>query len=152
MATPEQFAASMLRLAARVEKRGPEIQRKLAGAILQAVVFGTPVGNPTLWREPQKARAGYVGGRARANWLVALGAPRTEQIDAADSGGSATVANGKSIIDGHKTGDIHLTNNLPYIKALNDGHSHQAPAGFIEAAIKTAENAIQGDKVTEEGR
>lgn len=30
---------------------------------------------------------------------------------------------------------IYISNNLPYIRALNDGHSKQAPSGYIDAAI-----------------
>ncbi|WP_201450287.1 hypothetical protein [Sphingobium yanoikuyae] len=29
----------------------------------------------------------------------------------------------------------HIQNSVPYISRLNDGHSQQAPAGFIEAAV-----------------
>jgi hypothetical protein len=32
-------------------------------------------------------------------------------------------------------GVVEITNNVEYIAKLNDGHSAQAPAGFIEAAV-----------------
>ena len=33
---------------------------------------------------------------------------------------------------GHK---FYLVNNVPYIGVLDQGHSQQAPAGFVQAAI-----------------
>ena len=36
----------------------------------------------------------------------------------------------------YKTEDIvYISNNLPYIVPLNEGHSQQAPTGFIDRAI-----------------
>jgi hypothetical protein len=35
--------------------------------------------------------------------------------------------------DGRQT--IWILNGLPYIERLNEGHSQQAPAGFVETAI-----------------
>lgn len=32
-------------------------------------------------------------------------------------------------------GDVHVTNNVPYIEKLNAGSSAQAPAAFVQAAI-----------------
>lgn len=35
-------------------------------------------------------------------------------------------------------GPIFSTNNVPYIGALNKGHSQQSPSGFVQAAIEKA--------------
>ena len=35
-------------------------------------------------------------------------------------------------------GSVFVSNNVPYILKLNDGHSQQAPAGFIQTAIHKA--------------
>ena len=34
-----------------------------------------------------------------------------------------------------------ITNNVAHIAALNDGHSNQAPAGFVEAVVDKAVRA-----------
>ena len=34
---------------------------------------------------------------------------------------------------------IYITNNVPYIVALNNGHSQQSPTGFVEAAVESEE-------------
>lgn len=142
----------MSRLADRVERRGPEMQRRAAVDILRLVVLGTPVGNKTIWNEPGKARVGYAGGRARANWFVSINSPTRTTTEAVDPHGGAAIAEGNSTISTAGPGNsIHLTNNLPYIIPLNQGHSHQAPIGFIERAIQAAVVGIQGQKVTEEG-
>lgn len=35
-------------------------------------------------------------------------------------------------------GDVHVTNNVPYIEKLNAGSSRQAPAAFVQEAIARA--------------
>ena len=40
-----------------------------------------------------------------------------------------------------ENGFVTITNNVPYITLLNAGHSPQAPAGFVQAAIL---RAVQG--------
>lgn len=40
-------------------------------------------------------------------------------------------------------GSIWITNNLPYAQRLNEGWSKQAPANFVEIALKKSENDIQ---------
>jgi len=35
-------------------------------------------------------------------------------------------------------GSLFSTNNVPYIRPLNDGHSMQSPAGFVQAAMELA--------------
>lgn len=34
---------------------------------------------------------------------------------------------------------IYISNNVPYIVALNDGHSQQSPAKFVEIAVEREE-------------
>ena len=42
-------------------------------------------------------------------------------------------------------GNIFISNNVPYILALNDGTSRQSPAGFVQNAIQKAVRVdIQG--------
>jgi hypothetical protein len=146
VASLRDFAKNMRRTAEDVRKNGPAIQRKTAGAILSAVVTATPVGNPAIWLT--KAPPGYVGGRARGNWLVNLGSAATGERASKDSSGSATIQTGMSSINGSAPGvSIHITNNVPYIRPLNDGHSKQAPVGFIELAVMEGVRAVRGARI-----
>lgn len=138
MGTLRDFSLRVSKIAAALPKGANTVKRKVALAVLQPVVFGTPVGNTTLWTEQsrRRARPGYVGGRARANWHVSLGEASKLITEVRDKAGAATVARGKEAINAAQPEvAIHITNNLPYIGALNDGHSHQAPGGFVELAV-----------------
>lgn len=144
MASLSDFADIMRRYAGLVETNAPRVQRKVAAAVLQAVVMGTPVGQPDLWKGPHPK--GYVGGRARANWMVGIGSAPDGEVGLDHD----AIGQGQTTIEGAAAGsDIHITNNVPYIVPLNDGHSHQAPAGFVETAIQVGANAARGAKVFE---
>lgn len=80
-------------------------------------------------------------GWARANWVPHIGQPFRGTAGSPDSvntarseEGVAEVAAGYSVAKGQ----VHITNNVPYITRLNDGHSQQAPAGFVQRAIDKA--------------
>lgn len=146
MAGFREFAQSFRRRADRIARAGPEVQRMAALAIDQAVVLGTPVDK----------------GRARSNWQVGLGsAPGgTREAFSPGEGGNtgasnaqAAISAAKEVIAGHTQGDIYLVNNLPYIVPLNNGHSAQAPAGFVELAVQAgfaeADRVAQSRKMTE---
>ena len=110
--------------------------RRVAFAIDRALVMSTPVGNPDLWKRP--APKGYVGGRARANWIPTLNVPATAESGKKDQQGSATIALLSPVAQRFRLGDtIWLSSNIPYIVRLNEGHSTQAPSGFVEMAIET---------------
>ena len=82
-------------------------------------------------------------GRAAANWLPALNVPRRDEVGKAGDEFPNPLAKAASEIVGVKIGDsIFLSNNLPYILRLNDGHSKKAPSGFVEAAIRVAINSL----------
>lgn len=84
-------------------------------------------------------------GWARANWVPSIGLPRL---------GAATDKPDPSIVPGQvavqqagvfgvaayrlKQGKVFISNNVPYIIDLNEGTSRQAPAGFVQAAIRKA--------------
>lgn len=106
----------------------------------QAVVMATPVDK----------------GRARSNWIVQMDAPARTAIDAyvpGDKGSTAgpnsasAIAQGQAVIaryDGDRNSGIAISNNLPYINALNSGSSRQAPAGFIQKAVQAAVRQVRG--------
>ena len=92
--------------------------RKVALGILRDVVLQTPVKT----------------GRARGGWQAST-TDTTTQLDRLDKDGSPTItAESGNITIGADT--YYIVNNLPYIERLNDGYSKQAPAKFVETAIK----------------
>ena len=115
------------------------VLRETAKPILRTLVFASPVGDPTLWQNPDAAPPGYVGGKFRANWQVDVTnqLPIDDELDDVDAAGADTIRAGEIMIETARTGDlaIWIVNNLPYGGPLNDGHSTQAPAGFVEQAI-----------------
>ncbi len=78
-------------------------------------------------------------GRARNNWNLAHGHPNATNIREGEhpKDGGLAIAKAASQASGLKAGDvIYLTNALPYIPALEHGHSNQAPQGMIRLTAK----------------
>jgi len=109
--------AVMLALRAAIAQR---VQR-VAFSISAELVSTTPVDT----------------GWARANWVISIGEPVSAPFGSRESVDHSAQADGQArlLIYDLAAGDIFLNNNVPYIEVLNTGHSPQAPAGFIEAAI-----------------
>jgi len=66
-------------------------------------------------------------GRAKGNWFPSVGTPSEEVTDG--------VVPQTFNISPAPLEKIWLTNNLPYIQELNDGHSDQAPINFVDIAV-----------------
>lgn len=89
-------------------------------------------------------------GHARANWVPSVGTPHTAQaetVKVAGNVGSAAHAAGVAKVAAYKLedGPLWVSNNVPYIRILNYGHSKQAPAGFIEFAVDQALQALRSN-------
>lgn len=141
--------ASLSDFARRIRIRGRQVQdgtdrivRKIALIADRELVLETPVDT----------------GRARSNWRVSLGAPITDEQEPYSPGeklgqgetanAAAAIAQGQDAIGRRRSGqDIYISNNVKYIGALNDGTSAQAPAGFVETAVKRAVAAVRGERV-----
>lgn len=138
MASMGDLGRDLKREAEDLKKRARNLLRRCAAGVLRNVVMGTPVGNKDIWLEPKKAPVGYVGGRARANWFVSLGTPSRAMADRIDASGGVSIGLGEAVIKTARHNSvIYIVNNLPYIIPLNNGHSHQAPSGFIETAVQS---------------
>lgn len=131
MTTLQEFSAGMGRTAERVRLGVSSQKRRLALLIDQTVVVGTPVKT----------------GRARSNWMAFAGTPDLEITRETLGPGAASLAisEARGVIEGVAEQDIHLVNNLSYIVPLNEGHSAQAPAGYVEQAIDYAITAIKAE-------
>ena len=80
-------------------------------------------------------------GRAKGNWFVSTGSPSRSESDSRKA--STAVSEGSSVIASAiriSYPTITVSNNLPYIEKLNNGHSDQAPAKFVELAIQRVKN------------
>jgi hypothetical protein len=87
-------------------------------------------------------------GWASANWVPSVGEPFDDaRAGAVKDPTPAQVASRAAeaqqgtndLLSWRNTdGPIFSTNNVPYIGALNNGHSAQSPRGFVQAAIEKA--------------
>lgn len=140
--TLDEFGKKMHRRATNLPDEVNRIKRKTALAVDQALVLATPVDT----------------GRARSNWLVSLGSGRSNVVDpyaptnkagigeSANAQGAISQGSGE-IARAVPSQDIYITNNLPYIVPLNQGHSAQAPAMFVEQAIEAGSQAVKSEHV-----
>lgn len=111
------------KIVARLNKVTKQGMVELALGIHGELVVSTPVDT----------------GWARANWVPSVGTPKKEIVGSPDNpdNGPASAGQVEVISQGAVDKQIHITNNVPYILALNGGSSKQAPKGFIEKAIRT---------------
>lgn len=75
-------------------------------------------------------------GRAQHNWQASINTPATGEL----LGTSIVPVNYTRV---KITDSLLLTNNLPYIQPLADGHSTQRPAGWIDTIVLNMNNAFQ---------
>ncbi len=122
MASLRQLERDLDRLGGRLVVAVTQTIRAVTIAIAEDLVPATPVDT----------------GFARANWRPAIGAPPAVPVTALDPTGSAAIARITAVAKRAKLGDtVFIVNNAPYIGALNAGSSPQAPAGFVQSAVKT---------------
>jgi hypothetical protein len=85
-------------------------------------------------------------GWSRANWIASVGEP--DLTPKASKGDPATTRIGEGIAEimqhTDPTEDQHISNQVPYIGVLDDGHSPQAEAGWVERAADEGEKIGQG--------
>ncbi len=112
-----------------------------AFAILRNLVIRSPVGNPTLWQNPDGAAPGYVGGHFRRNWLISVRAADSSTTEGAGASAAVPLAEGRAKIIAAKASRalrIIIQNNVPYANRLALGHSTQAAFGWIDESINAA--------------
>lgn len=117
MSSPERFAADISEFVKRTRISGGLVLKKLAFDALRGIVMMTPVDT----------------GRARGNWRVSINTIDKSTSEARkDKAGHTAVNTGNAVLTNAKWGDtIYISNNLPYIRRLEDGWSKQAPAGMM---------------------
>ena len=106
-------------------------------------------------------------GTARSNWIVSLDqaaigirrafSPFPSRWRGGGSGGSrgetrnqaGVVWSAQGVLSRRKTDQtIYITNNLPYIERLNEGHSPQSASGIVQRSIATTVQRLSQIAVT----
>lgn len=82
-------------------------------------------------------------GRARASWFVTEDTPSTEVAADPGKGGELGEPIAPVLVLSANYPVTWITNNLPYILPLNNGHSAQAPAGFVQGVVLHAEEYVR---------
>ena len=94
-------------------------------------------------------------GRARANWNASIGAPDTTTTE--NTSFMSALSNLQSVSAGFdlfKGQEFWISNGLPYIQPLENGHSAQAPKGFmVRGAVSQMKPWLEriGAKAAREG-
>jgi hypothetical protein len=134
-----QFRLELDKMARQLEGQALAFQREVTLALFEAVVFRTPVGNPSRWQRPRK---GYVGGQARRNWRLAVGLPNPAVAPGTDPSGSAAIAAAAGVLGGlREPTSLWLSNPMPYIDRLENGWSRQAKEGIVGIAVREVARA-----------
>lgn len=123
-----QFSSTIAEFAKKLRIKAASLQKKITFDMHGDIMRRTPVDT----------------GRARSNWFATVGSPSAE-VDVHGSGKKGEVIPQPPAprleIDG--TQDTYIINNLPYIKALDEGHSKQAPNGMVKLAMKAQDERLE---------
>ena len=75
-------------------------------------------------------------GYARCNWQIGIESRPDGTIEATDKSGGAATAGAMAQIANIKAGGVnYIVNNVPYIAALEFGHSQQSPNGMVRITV-----------------
>ena len=99
------------------------------------VILGSPVGNPSTWKNPDSAPVGYVGGAYRSNHRISINKITSFEKDITSEGG--VLMELQADIAKFKIGETLFMNNpLPYAVPIEYGHSSQAKDGVYRPAVR----------------
>lgn len=134
------FEQQMEKIIKDREEKALNIFRAIALQLFDRVIRRTPVDT----------------GRARANWNAAIDNPDMSTTDATPDEGSGATAPAASRASNEANrkaqskalvadlGDtLYLTNNLPYISALEYGYSNQAPRGMVRVTVSELKQVLR---------
>lgn len=130
MSTPTEFEKRLNKIASKIVINAGGAVRAAAIVADQVVTLATPVDT----------------GRARSNWQAAIDGPASGIVAPLDKSGGAAMSRARAIIETYnarRNQEIHITNNVHYIKLLEDGHSAQAPSGMVTQAVQAANAVIK---------
>lgn len=118
------FSKDIRSFAAKATKAHNEITRTATLDLFSGVIKDTPVDT----------------GRARGNWQTTVGSPAAGELER-DGAGPALAEVQQKTPPG--AGQVTLlTNNLPYIEALERGSSTQAPEGMVRKNVDRVQSIV----------
>lgn len=84
-------------------------------------------------------------GFAKASWVPSIGSPSDAVGGEPGKVSRSAQSRGLGELFTYRLsqGAVFIANNVRYIQKLNDGHSKQAPAGFVQAAISKAVRGVK---------
>lgn len=139
--TLADLANRMDKLAASLTMEASRCAVEAAVAIVEDLAYKTPVDTSA----------------ALSNWQGSLEMPNLNEIEPYYPGSKGstklrsargTVETLKLELENKKFGQtIYITNNVEYIRKLNDGSSKQEPAGFVERAVLIGRKSIKRFKL-----
>lgn len=120
-----EFNAQLTKFARKIQVAPQKVVKKVAFQLFRRIIEKTPVDT----------------GRARASWNIAIGrvnaavAPEGQHPKSV----SALASKANAVLAGYgedgRLPVVWISNNLPYIGELENGHSGQAPAGMVALSI-----------------
>jgi hypothetical protein len=134
------FQERMRRLAATIPADVGTVTEQIATKVHAPLVYGTPVDRTDDADDVT----------ARSNWNVGLDSP--DDTFSADESPEDTLRRGRAVMGGRvRDGQtVYISNGgakVPYLSRLNRGWSKQAPAGFVEAAVRAGLQAVQSVRI-----
>lgn len=155
MATLVQFSRNIRKIGSRIENNSLKLTKRVAKKTLTSLVRGTPVDT----------------GVARSNWRVSLGNRTRKVIPALAPGrhlGLKESQNAREALQigfatinqlrvGAKRGTgqagtaLFITNSIPYLDRLRNGHSSQQPNDWVAAAIIEARAEVAQTRLLSTG-
>lgn len=123
------FALDLSKFAEKCKVRPELIVKKVVFDIFSDIVMKTPVDT----------------GRARGGWQIGreLGTGQTNLLDKSGSAAIGKAAQDAASLTLKARVVGYIYNNVEYIKALEDGHSKQAPAGMVKTTLVRWQNYIE---------
>lgn len=119
-----KFELDVSRFSANLKIAAEDLQHQVAFDLFSRIVKKTPVDT----------------GRARASWTMAANrADRSAQPEGKKSYPEPSPPGRLSVKPG---GTIWISNNLPYIVALEHGHSKRSPHGMVAISIEEVRNQL----------
>ena len=129
------FSLDIAKFAKKAVGNAHKVVRKTVIDIGKEVTMRTPVGDPSYWQRPPPP--GYTGGHARANWSHSQGVLVVQEFEAIDPGTSISDNRIAGSVPVDAAGKTHfISNSVPYIRPLEDGHSRQAPNGMVGLTVR----------------
>ena len=138
MADAKTFNVGLKKFAGDAKKQGERYTKAIIIGLYRDCILRTPVDT----------------GRARSNWMLSINSPLrgvTETKDSEAQKGShsgrshamSSVADAKLKQGLEDASMVYITNSVPYIGRLDEGHSAQNTKGIIKPAIEKAKVRAQ---------